>query len=105
MVVRRIRPEDVSAIHTIHTECLTRSLRERYSDEQLAAWLSRRTPEGYLRACASGEHFFVAERQGVVVGFASWRDNELLALFVHPDEQLGVGWSYPDSVDGVGLGD
>ena len=36
MVVRRIRPEDVSAIHTINTECLTRSLRERYSDEQLA---------------------------------------------------------------------
>lgn len=88
MVVRRMRPEDVSAIHTIHTECLTRSLRERYSDEQLAAWLSGRTPEGYLRACASGEHFFVAEQQGVVVGFASWQDDELLALFVHPDEQL-----------------
>jgi putative acetyltransferase len=83
-----MRPEDVSAIHTIHTECLTRSLRERYSDEQLAAWLSGRTPEGYLRACASGEHFFVAEQQGVVVGFASWQDDELLALFVHPDEQL-----------------
>jgi L-amino acid N-acyltransferase YncA len=92
MVVRRMRPEDVSAIHTIHTECLTRSLRERYSDEQVAAWLSGRTPEGYLRAQASGERYFVAEREGVVLGFASWQDNELLALFVHPDEQLkGVG--------------
>ena len=52
MVVRRMRPKDVSAIHTIHTECRTRSLRERYSDEQLAAWPSGRTPEGYIRARA-----------------------------------------------------
>jgi N-acetylglutamate synthase-like GNAT family acetyltransferase len=30
----------------------------------------------------------VAEQEGVVVGFASWQDDELLALFVHPDEQV-----------------
>jgi putative acetyltransferase len=89
MVVRRMRPEDVSEIHAIHTECLSsRTLREWYTDEQLAAWLSGRTPEGYLRACASGEHFLVAEQEGAVVGFASWQDDELLALFVHPDEQV-----------------
>jgi len=88
MIVRRMRPEDASEIHTIHTECLTRTLREWYSAEQLAAWLSGRTPKGYLRACALGEHFFVAEQAGVVVGFASWQDDELLALFVHPDAQV-----------------
>jgi putative acetyltransferase len=87
MVVRRMRPEDVSEMHTIHTECLTRTLREPYSDEQIAAWLSGRTPEGYLRADDSGEHFLVAEEEDVVIGFASWQDDELLALFIHPDEQ------------------
>jgi L-amino acid N-acyltransferase YncA len=92
MVVRRMRPEDVSEMHTIHTECLTRTLREPYSDEQIAAWLSGRTPEGYLRAGDSGEHFLVAEEEDVVIGFASWQDDELLALFIHPDEQAkGVG--------------
>jgi GNAT superfamily N-acetyltransferase len=88
MVVRRMRPEDASDAHTIHTQCLTRTLREQYNDEQRAAWLSGRSPEGYLRAAASGEHFFVAEQEGAVIGFASWRDDELLALFVHPDEQM-----------------
>jgi L-amino acid N-acyltransferase YncA len=92
IVVRRIRPEDVAEIHAIHTECLTRTLRQWYTHEQLAAWLSGRTPEGYLRARDSGEHFFVAEQKGVVVGFASWQDDELLTLFVHPDQQAnGVG--------------
>jgi L-amino acid N-acyltransferase YncA len=87
-----MRPGDVSEMHTIHAECLTRTLREPYSDEQIAAWLSGRTPEGYLRACDSGEHFLVAEEEDVVIGFASWQDDELLALFIHPDEQAkGVG--------------
>jgi hypothetical protein len=84
IVVRRMRPEDVSEIHAIHSECLTRSLSLRYTAEQLAAWLSGRTPEGYLRARDSGEHLFVAEQKGVVIGFASWQNDELLALFVHP---------------------
>jgi hypothetical protein len=88
----QLRPEDVSEIHTIHTECVNCTLRGRYSDEQIAAWLSGRTPEGYLRACASGEHFFVAEQENAVIGFASWQDDELLALFVHPNAQAkGVG--------------
>jgi putative acetyltransferase len=93
MVVRRMRPADVSEMHKIHTECLSsRTLREWYPDEQLAAWLSGRTPEGYLRACASGEQFFVAEQEDAVIGFASWPDDELLALFVHPNAQAnGVG--------------
>ena len=39
-----------------------------------------------------GQPVFVAEIKGVVVGFASWQDDELLALFVHPDQQVkGVG--------------
>jgi hypothetical protein len=50
MVVRRMRPEDASDAHTIHTQCLTRTLRGPYSDEQRAAWLSGRTPEGYMRS-------------------------------------------------------
>jgi hypothetical protein len=39
MVVRRMRPEDVSEIHTIHTQCLNCTLCGTYSDEQIAAWL------------------------------------------------------------------
>ena len=81
------------AIHDIHTECLTRTLSANYAPDQSAAWLKGRTPDGYLRAASAGEKFFVAEASGRAVGFASWEDDELLALFVHPDAQgrgLGV---------------
>lgn len=36
--------------------------------------------------------FLVAEIEGAVVGYASWRNDELMSLFVHPDWQgRGVG--------------
>lgn len=79
-------------VHDIHSACLTRTLSTHYSPEQIAAWIKGRTPEGYLKAAASGERFFVAETISAVIGFASWEDDELLALFVHPDVQCrGVG--------------
>jgi GNAT superfamily N-acetyltransferase len=34
----------------------------------------------------------VAEQENAVIGFASWQDDELLALFVHPNAQAkGAG--------------
>jgi GNAT superfamily N-acetyltransferase len=51
-----------------------------------------RSPAGYITAANGGERFFVAEAGGRVVGFASWQEGELLALYVHPDAQgRGVG--------------
>ncbi len=92
MDIRAFRPGDAAGIHAIHTACLSRSLSGRYTEAQLGAWMSGRTPEGYLRAAASGETFLVAEADGVVVGFVSWLEDELKALFVHPDWQgRGIG--------------
>jgi len=92
MIVRPIIREDAEAIHEIHIACLTRTLLGRYTREQIAAWMDGRTPEGYVRASQAGERFFVAEVDGVVVGYASWEDDELLSLFVHPDcHSQGIG--------------
>ena len=91
----RIRPMAVGdelAIHDIHSACLTRTLSSFYTPEQIVAWMKGRTPERYLKAAASGEKFLVAEASSKLVGFASWEDDELFALFVHPDFQgCGVG--------------
>ena len=90
--IRRMVAEDAEAIHAIHSACLTRTLSAYYSSEQIAVWRSGRTPEGYLRAAEAGERFFVAEADAQVVAFSSWRDGELLALYVHPDAQRrGLG--------------
>jgi len=54
--------------------------------------MAGRTPQGYLRAAEAGERFFVADEGGAVVGYASWQEDELLSLFVHPDFQgTGIG--------------
>ncbi|UZF94265.1 GNAT family N-acetyltransferase [Bosea sp. NBC_00550] len=83
---------DERSVHDIHSACLTQTLSTLYSPEQIAAWMQGRTPEGYLKAATSGEIFFVAETVSGIIGFASWEDDELLALFVHPDFQgRGVG--------------
>ncbi len=92
VVVRQMVDEDADEIHEIHCACLTRTLTLHYTQEQIAAWMKGRTPAGYISAARGGERFFVAEADGRVVGFASWQDDELLSLFVHPDAQrLGLG--------------
>jgi len=85
MNIRPMMPFDVDTIHAIHCLCLERTLMARYTSEQIDAWMAGRVPQGYLRAAERGERFFVAEHNGTVVGFASWQDEELLSLFVHPD--------------------
>ena len=92
MIVRAMEPTDTEAIHAIHGMCLQCTLLGRYSREQIDAWMAGRTPQGYLRAAEAGEAFFVAEEGGAVVGYASWQEDELLSLFVHPDFQgRGIG--------------
>jgi predicted N-acetyltransferase YhbS len=92
MIIRPMTREDAEAIHEIHSACLTRTLLGRYTHEQITAWMDGRTPEGYVRASEAGERFFVATVGGSVVGYASWEEDELLSLFVHPDcQSQGVG--------------
>ena len=92
MIIRRMTRGDAEAIHAIHGACLSRTLLGRYTHEQITAWMEGRTPEGYVRASEAGERFFVAEMDGSIVGYASWEEDELLSLFVHPDcQSQGVG--------------
>lgn len=84
---------DAEALHAIHGACLERSLLGRgYTRQHVEAWMAGRTTGGYVAAVRGGERFLVAESRGSVVGFASWRDGELLSLFVHPDHGgRGIG--------------
>ena len=92
MIVRAMAPSDADAIHAIHGMCLERTLLGRYTREQIEAWMAGRTPQGYLRAAAAGERFFVADDAGLVIGYACWQEDELLSLFVHPDfQRRGIG--------------
>ena len=94
VAVRGMLEDDAGALHAIHGACLTGSLlgRGHYTRQQVEAWMAGRTPCGYVAAACGGERFLIAEWDGAVVGFASWRNGELLSLFVHPDHQgRGIG--------------
>ena len=97
MLIRAMDADDVDKIHLIHTEAVNITCALHYDAERREAWLRGRTPEGYLRAQQNGENFLVAILEGAVVGFASWRAEELLALFVLPSRQRrGVAHSLFD---------
>jgi GNAT superfamily N-acetyltransferase len=92
--IRPMRPDDATAIHELHGRAVRESCAPLVDPAVVEAWLHSRTPEGYLSAAdQGGEHFWVAEDEhGCVIGFASWRDDELVALFVDPDfQRQGLG--------------
>lgn len=91
--IRRMQPGDAPGIHEVHTAAVRRSCAPLLADAVVEAWLHGRTPEGYLSAADDGESFWVAaDDGGRVRGFASWQDDELLALFIDPPAHgQGIG--------------
>ena len=85
--VRPLRRTDLEMMHEIHALCLTRSLMSHYSMRQVQAWMRGRTPMDYWIASETGENFRVVEVAEVTAGYASWRGDELLSLFVAPIAQ------------------
>ena len=60
--------------------------------EEIEAWLRDREPAGFRHAMTDGgETMLVAERDGVVVGFASIKGVMLFGLYVDPTRGRGAG--------------
>lgn len=92
--LRRMQPDDVSALHALHTAAVREICAPFLEPAVVEAWLRGRTAEAYQRAAdEEGENFWVAVGDDdAIAGFASWRDDTLLALFIHPDRQgHGIG--------------
>ncbi len=91
--IRRLRGGDTAQMLALHTAAVTRACGPALSRQAVAAWLSGRTHSGFIKLVHKGERFCIAEGSGVgVLGFASWRGDELLSLYIHPDWQgLGIG--------------
>ncbi len=89
--IRRMKKSDVADMHALHSRAITQVCGAHLDAAIVEAWLHGRTPAGYLTAAEEeGEKFWVAVGEaGRVVGFASWREDELMALFVEPASQGG----------------
>jgi putative acetyltransferase len=90
-----IRPAglaDAEAMCTLHKAAVRALCLGAYSAEEIDAWLSDRAPAAFRHAMTQGgETMLVAERDGVVAGFASIKGTVLFALYVDPARGRGAG--------------
>ena len=90
-----IRPAglaDAEAMCALHKAAVRRLCLGAYTAEEIEAWLRDREPAGFRHAMTDGsETMLVAERDGVVVGFASIKGTVLFGLYVDPTKGRGAG--------------
>ena len=100
--VRRMSSGDAADMHRIHTQAVTAVCAEYVEPAAVEAWLHGRTAEKYVEAAdTGGETFWIAAvEDGPVIGFASWRRDELVSLFVDPAHHgRGVGRALFDACE------
>lgn len=89
---RPMEETDLADVYNIHTSCLQKTLAGHYTLVQIATWQQGHSPQAYWHGVIAGDKYNVAEIEGTVVAFASWRAGELLSLFVSPTKQRsGIG--------------
>lgn len=95
MLIRAAVASDAEEIAAVHVSAIREVCSQVYEPSQIQAWVSGKTPQGYLRAIAE-RLVFVALRQDQVVGFSEIapKTGEIFAVYVRPDSlRQGVGGS------------
>ena len=93
LTIRKARQEDKEAIWRVHGGAIRGTCASHYSREVIEIWAGRLRPEKYAEAIDKYD-FFVAEEDGVVVGFGElgWEAGAIQGLYVSPDVAgRGVG--------------
>ena len=86
MLSRPALESDVEAIAVVHAAAIRQACAEVYEPNQIHAWLSGKTREGYLRAVVERPVFVAVHDEGVI-GFSELEPKtaEICAVYVHPD--------------------
>lgn len=94
IIVRAAVPGDGAAIMAVHVAAILGLGSGHYTQPELESWAAGLTPERYARAMTEGgEAMEVAcDGSGRIVAFCSWSDDEVCAVYVHPDAaRRGLG--------------
>src|SRR5215212_10292916 len=91
LTIRRARQEDKEAIWRVHGRAIRETCASHYSREVIEIWAGRLRPEKYAEAIDKYD-FFVAEEDGVVVGYGELgrEAGAIQGLYVSPAGR-GVG--------------
>lgn len=89
--VRRAVTADAAILCDLHKVSVRALCLGAYSAAQIELWLALRSADDYRRAMTAGEVTLVATYADRIVGFASTKGTELLALYVDPKLGRGAG--------------
>jgi putative acetyltransferase len=100
MIIRKAESKDADRIWEIHKNSVRVLCQPDYSKEQIEAWAGHRMPADYRQRILGG-HFYAAEMDGNVIGYARYnpKTNELCSIFVDPlVARRGVGKALVDLI-------
>lgn len=92
-VVRAGKDSDADEILAVHRRSILGIGTNAYTQKECISWATGLTCEGYVRAMTTGgEDYLVALENNALLGFCSFRDNEIMGLYVSPEaSRRGVG--------------
>ncbi|HEX3281098.1 MAG TPA: GNAT family N-acetyltransferase [Pyrinomonadaceae bacterium] len=93
LTIRRAQQEDCDSIARVHSAAVTGIRTTMYTAEELQSWGTPKKAESYQESIRTKE-FFVADDDGVVMGFAILKpeNGEVEAVYVSPKAgRRGVG--------------
>lgn len=90
--VRPASVHDASDIRRVHQNAVRVLSREDYTPDQIKGWIGNLAAQNYVDSMEGGEHLWVAELEGQVVGFAGRKGAEITAVYVDPAyARQGIG--------------
>jgi ribosomal protein S18 acetylase RimI-like enzyme len=88
--LRQARPEDGAQLEAILRDTFESTWRPQITDAAIQAFRAGNRPTAYVAEC--GSEFWVAERDGEVIGLIHWRDDFVHALHVlGAHSRMGAG--------------
>ncbi len=91
MRIRRFRDSDAVQLARLHRSTIRNVNSKDYPQHHIRVWASRVSAHKF-RTSASDHERFVALEKGKIIGFAEYKNNDLMGLYIHKDYTgTGVG--------------
>jgi putative acetyltransferase len=84
VIIRDVTPEDSDGLLDVHQAAIRVLGRAAYSENECESWAFGLTSGGYLKAMEAGETFIAAIFADHISAFCSYKNDEIVGLFVHP---------------------
>lgn len=88
-MIRQLRPEEVAETYAIYRDAVRVGAAPFYTEEQRRAWVPSDAMEDWWPDRVLGGTTWVAEGDGGLSGFLTWREGHLDLLFVRPEARRG----------------